>query len=60
MIVPTVEFDPWLTIDTVTMGDVHGSVSGLDDREKSDKPRRPIGFRAPERTQPIDPSWMLL
>jgi hypothetical protein len=38
-----------------------GCVSGLDDRETSDKPPRPIGFRMPE-PEPVveDPSWMLL
>ena len=38
-----------------------GCVSGLDDRETSDKPRRPIGFHMPAREWvPDDPSWMLL
>lgn len=60
MIVPNVEFYPFLSIDATTNGDVHGCVGAVDDREKSDdKPRRPIGFRMPEREN-TDPSWRLL
>lgn len=59
MFVPNVEFDPWVTVDNGANGDVHGSVSGVDDREKNDKPPRRIGFRMPEK-ESTDPSWRLL
>lgn len=43
-------------------GGYHGGSIGSEvEREKDDKPRRPIGFRMQAlMPQPTDPSWMLL
>lgn len=60
MFLPNYEYYPWLDLDAATSaGDLHGSIGHEVEREKDDKPRRPIGFRM-EKKPPEDPSWMLL
>jgi hypothetical protein len=59
MLVPNIDYHVWLDLDAATScGDLHGSIGHEVEREPDPKPRRPIGFRPPEK--PIDPSWMLL
>lgn len=57
MIVPSVDYHVFVDVDSVgRCGDLHGSVGLEVERERDDKPRRPIGFRMPEKAP--DPSWM--
>lgn len=59
MIVPCIDYEPWVSVDAAkSSGDIIGCIGHEVERERDEKPRRPIGFRLPEKAP--DPSWMLL
>lgn len=61
MIVPNIDYLVFVDVTAGSdCGDLHGYVGSEVEREPDDKPRRPIGFRLPEREEPREPGWMLL
>lgn len=61
MIVPNIDYLVFVDVTAGgDCGDLHGSIGHEVERAPDDKPRRPIGFRLPEREEPREPSWMLL
>lgn len=58
MFVPQVFFDPDVAYDSRGTFDAHGNVSGW--MERSEEPRKPIGFRVrPPEPEPPTPDWLL-
>lgn len=58
-----VSIPDWLhyDVDPLAHGYHSGSVGSEVEVEKDERPRRPIGFRMPEKDpDPPDPDWMLL